>query len=338
MFVLRFVARCIGWLLLVLGMAASSAWIMAALFLDGPFGRLNVLLAAVICLGLLAILFFVRPLSLNAVSFFTLCALVLGWWFTIPASNDRNWQADMAETPWAESDGEVVTLHNLRNCDYRTETDYTPRWETRQVQLSQLTGLDVFVTYWGSPHIAHPIVSFRFQNGPPVCFSIETRKEVGEKYSPLAGFFRQYELIYVMADERDVIRLRTNFRETEDVFLYHSKTPPEVARALFLDYVRTANQLNKDPQWYNALTANCTTGVRLLTEAVEGARPWDWRLFVNGHMDAQAYELGMLDTTLPFPELKRLSRVNERGKAVGQAADFSAKIREGLPGFAAPKP
>jgi hypothetical protein len=118
----------------------------------------------------------------------------------------------VAKTPWAETDGERITLHNVRNCDYRTETDYTARWETRNVDLAHLSGLDLAINYWGSAWMAHPIVSFQFDNAPPICFSIETRKEIGESYSAVGGIYRQFELIYVCADELDVVRLRTCFR------------------------------------------------------------------------------------------------------------------------------
>jgi hypothetical protein len=333
MFVLSLIGRVLGWLCLALLLSLAGAWAAGALYFDGPFGDLNVLLSAVLLLALLAVVFFVRPGALKVAAFLAICAAVAGWWLTIEPRDDRHWQPGVAQTPWAETDGEIITLHNLRHCDYRTESDYTPRWETRTVRLSQLTGLDFFVTYWGSPHIAHPIASFQFADGPPVCFSIETRKEVGESYSAIGGFFRRCELVYVMADERDVVRVRTNFRTSEEVYLYRFKTPPAAARALFIDYLRTANQLHKEPRWYHALTDNCTSGVRLHSMAIGTAKPWDWRLLLNGHMDERAYDLGTLDTTLPFAELKRVSRINDRGRAAGDAPDFSARIREGLPGM-----
>ena len=143
----------------------------------------------------------------------------------------------MAQEPWAEVKGDEVTLHNVRNCDYRTEANYTSRWETRTVRLSQLTGIDLAINYWGSPWIAHPIASFQFADAPPLCFSIEARKELGESYSAIGGFFRQFELIYVVADERDVIRVRTKFRRGEDAYLYRTTAPPEKARERFMDYI-----------------------------------------------------------------------------------------------------
>ena len=148
---------------------------------------------------------------------------------TLKPSNDRAWQPDVAQTAWAEINGDEVTIHNVRNCDYRTATDFTTHYETRTVRLSQITGMDLAINYWGSPWIAHPIVSFQFADGPPLCFSIETRKTIGQVYSTLEGFYRHYTLIYVVADERDCIRLRTNYRREDVIFT----TPwfPQLKRA-----------------------------------------------------------------------------------------------------------
>jgi len=227
-------------------------------------------------------------------------------------------------------DGDVVTIHNVRNFRYRSETDFSPRYEMRRLDLNKLRGVDMFINYWGSPYMAHPILSFDFGSDGRVCFSIETRPEKGEAYSALGGLYRQFELIYVVADERDVIRVRTNFRKGEDVYLYHLKAVH--AREAFMEYIRTVNELHRTPRWYNAITNNCTTAIRHQRTASERA-PWDWRMLANGLGDELLYERGAIDRALPFAELKRISRVNERAKAAGEAEDFSKKIREGLPGM-----
>lgn len=259
--------------------------------------------------------------------------VVLCWWFTLRPSNDRPWQPDVEQTAWAEVQGDRVTLHNVRNCDYRTETDYTPRWETRTVNLPQLTGVDLAVDYWGSPMMAHPIVSFQFADSPPVCFSIETRKEIGESYSALRGFFRQYELIYIVADERDVIRLRTNFRKGEDVYLYRMNITPQRARERFLSYITSLNELRDRPRWYNALTTNCTTSIRTQQNASERT-PWDWRIVLNGKGDQMLFDKGRLVTDgLTFTNLKSRALINPAAQAAGDSPDFSALIRAERPGF-----
>ena len=259
--------------------------------------------------------------------------LVLMWWFSQQPRQDRLWQADVAELAWAQRQGDEITLHNVRNFDYHTETDYTPHWETRTVRLSQLTGADIFINYWGSPWMAHPIVSFQFADAPPVCFSIETRKEVGESYSALGGIYRQYELIYTMADERDVVRLRTNFRKGEDAYLYRTTIKPERARERFMEYLTTINELREHPRWYNAITTNCTTAIRSQHPSSERL-PWDWRLLVNGKGDEMLYERGGIATDgLAFPELKAQALINETARQANEAADFSKRIRAGRAGF-----
>lgn len=254
------------------------------------------------------------------------------WWFTLKPSNERDWMPDVAKTGWAEIDGNLVTLHNVRNCDYRTETNYTARWETRTVDLSHLTGIDMAINYWGSPYMAHPIISFQFSDAPPVCFSIETRKEKGESYSAVGGIYRQYELIYIVADERDVIRVRTNYRKVEDIYLYRLNIPLEKARERFMEYVTTLNNLKDHPRWYNAVTNNCTTSIR--TQHGKSRRPWDWRILVNGMADEMLYENGAFaGGKMPFAELKKRSLINKPALEANDSPDFSARIRANAPSF-----
>jgi hypothetical protein len=258
-------------------------------------------------------------------------AVVLAWWFTIKPSNDGNWQPDVAQLAWAEVNGDEVTLHNVRNCDYRTETDYTPHWETRTVRLSQITGIDLAINYWGSAWMAHPIVSFQFADAPPVCFSIEIRKKIGQTYSAIAGLYRQFALIYIATDERDVIRVRTNYRKGEDVYLYHTTISAGRAGERFLEYIHSLNQLRDKPRWYNAVTTNCTTSIR--TQHPPGERmPWDWRILLNGKGDELMYERHLIITGgLPFAELKARSLIDQRANAADAAPNFSELIRIGLP-------
>lgn len=260
---------------------------------------------------------------------------VLVCWLNLKPSNERPWQPDVAEMPWAEIHGDHVTLHNVRNCDYRTETDYTPRWETREVDLAHLSGLDIAINYWGSAWMAHPIASFQFDDAPPVCFSIETRKEIGEEYSAIGGLYRQYELVYICADERDVLRVRTNYRHGEEVFLYHTTATPAAARERFVEYITAMNELRTHPRWYNAATTNCTTSIRTQRAASERA-PWDWRMLFNGFGDEMMYERGLLAGGLPFAELKQRALINDAAIAADNSPDFSQKIRAGRPGFPQP--
>ena len=260
-------------------------------------------------------------------------AAVLAWWLTIKPTGDRPWQTDVARRGRAEIQGDEVTLHDVRNFEYKTETDYTPRWETRVVHLSKLTGVDLSITYWGSPWIAHPIVSFQFADSLPVAFSIETRKAVGQSYSVIAGLYRQYELIYIAADERDVVRLRTNYRQGEDVYLYRTTVTPEHGRALFLAYLDRLNRLHERPEFYNQITDNCTTNIRVANIAAQHGKapPWDWRVLLNGKGDELLYERGAIDRSLPFAALKERSLINKRAQAADASADFSNLIRVGLP-------
>jgi len=309
-----------------------TGWAAAALYFDVRVPALRAPLAGLYGLAVLAgwILVQRRVRVLFPLGGFI---LVLAWWLSLRPSNDRAWQPDVAVLPYAEIAGSRVTVHHIRNCDYRTPADFDVRHYDRTYDLDALRTVDLYMVYWGSPHMAHTMVSFGFADGAYLCFSIETRKETGEDYSAVKGLFRQFELTYVVADERDLVRLRTNYREGEDVYLFRLNTTPVQAREFFLSYVRTMNDLAREPRWYNAATNNCTLGIRV-QRAVSDRAPWDWRMLVNGHCDELLYERGKISTALPLAELKRASLINPRARAVGAGTDFSAAMRQGLPDLA----
>jgi uncharacterized protein DUF4105 len=304
------------------------AWGALALHFAGPVSG-RTALPLLWALGTLVVLTFVRPFGRKSAAFAVAVVLLLGWWSTLRPSNDRTWQPDVSRPPYGEIAGDRLTLHNVRNFDYRSETDFTERWETRTYDLSKLDRLDFYMSYWGSPSIAHTIMSWAFTDGQHVAVSIETRKEVGESYSAVAGFFRQYELYYVAADERDVIRLRTNYRG-EHVYLYPLRTPRDRARRALLQYVEAMNDLAASPQFYNAGTGNCTTTIRTNIEAMGVAMPFDWRYLVNGYLNELLYEHNIVDTSRPFAELQKTNLIDERAKAADQDPDFSRRIRDGI--------
>ena len=257
-------------------MLIAFAWAFGALWYDG-FGKAFAILNA---LAVPALFIFVKPWRVKLGIFAGWFALILGWWLTLAPSNEGDWQPDVSQLPYAEINGDTVTLHNVRNCDYRSATDYTARWETRTLRLSQLTGVDLAINYWGSPWMAHPIISFQFADAPPLCFSIETRKKTGQSYSAIGGLYRQYALVFIVADERDVMRVRTNFRKGEDVYLYRTSLTPDQARERFTEYLLSINQIRVKPRWYNAITTNCTTSIRHQHPSAERS-PWDWRMLLN---------------------------------------------------------
>ena len=127
------------------------------------------------------------------------------WWVLQKPSNNRIWADDVSQLLQSEVQGDQVKLINVRNFEWRTETDYSPRWEKREYDLSLLQSADLILSYWMGPHIAHTLVSFGFTDGRQLVYSLEIRKEKGEQFSAIAGFFRQYESILVAADERDAL-------------------------------------------------------------------------------------------------------------------------------------
>jgi hypothetical protein len=328
--------RVIGWGFLWLVLLLMTVWGGLAIYYSNLPAMVRPVAAGLFALVSLGIFIFGRPKIRAIIAFLVIFAGLVIWWFAIPPSNNRDWQPDLATLAWAKIAGDKVTIHNIRNCDYRTETDFTVQHYDRTFDLSKLKGVDFFLVYWGSPKIAHTMMSFDFEGEGNVCFSIETRKEKGEDYSTIKGFFRQYELIYVVADERDLVRLRTNYREKgkgEDVYLYRLNVRPEVARKVFLSYLGKVNRLKERPEWYNALTDNCTTSIRQHTMPYNPNHRFDWRMIVNGYIDEMLYERKLINTSLPFAELKKRSYTNPKAQAADKDPAFSRRIREGLPGI-----
>jgi hypothetical protein len=307
-----------------------------AIYFDSPIAPLRSFAAILYLVAVLAAYFFFRRNHRWLIVAYAGFALVAIWWLSISPSNDRDWKSNHVRTAYASINGEQVTIQNIRNCDYRTELDYTCEWETRSYSLSNLRGADLFITWWGSPWIAHPIVSFDFGNQGHVAMSIETREAVGQSYSAIRGFFRQYALAYTVSDERDVIRLRTNYRKDEDVYLFRTTVATPLARKIFLDYLQRVNELHERPEWYNALTNNCTTNIAVsIAEARDTRVRFDWRILFNGKMDEMLYEhKGLVTDGQSLPALKEQAHINAAAKAADKSPDFSTLIREGRIGFA----
>jgi len=307
--------------------AAGVVWSMLALWFDGPSSRAAAgTLAIATALGSLLLAASVRPLRRGLMAAIVPVVAVGLWWSTIAPKNDGDWMPDVANTARASFDGSRVTIQNIRNFEYRSENDYDRNWETQSFDLDRVKGIDLFLSFWGPTIIAHTIVSWEFDDGRHLAISIETRKEKGETYSALRGFFRQYELYYVVAEERDLVGLRTNYRG-EEVFLYHLRVPAAEARALLIDYLKKVNSLAEHPQWYNALTANCTTTIRSHTRHVGISQRLDWRILANGRLDELLYERGEVDTSVPFAELRARSDITKAAIAADNSPDFSSVIR-----------
>lgn len=253
------------------------------------------------------------------------------WWNGNEPSNDRDWQVEVARLAYADIGDPLVTLHNVRNFHYRTEDDFDVDYYDRTYNLDDLITADLVASYWMGPHIAHIFLTFGFRDGSHVAVSIETRKEKGEEYSTLAGFFRQYELYYVVADKRDIIRVRTDIRSNpkEDVYLYRLNASPSLIRGVFLDYLNAINRLHEHPEFYNTLTTNCTTGIWMHSRINPERVPLSWKVLLSGHAPEYLYEMGRLDNSAPFPELQQRARIKRGAANDGDFGEFSRLIRQG---------
>jgi uncharacterized protein DUF4105 len=318
---------------LILG---TGAWGTLALYFDGPENdTLRNLLAIVYAIGCLAALgaYCTRRFRwIAAISYTSMFIVLFAWWSMIEPSNDREWQSEVAVLPFATFDGNLITVHNIRNFDYQSETDFTVDYDERTYDLTKLDSVDLIAAYWMGPMIAHTFLSFGFGDDH-LAISIEARKEATEGYSSIKGFFKQYELIHIVGDERDLIRVRTNYRKDppEDVYLYRLTAPIENGKRVFLDYLKTINKLRDRPKFYNTLTANCTNVIWMHTQLNPNHIPFSWKILLSGFTPEYVHEQGRMNSDLPFAELQRRSQINEIALQSDQAHDFSQRIRASLP-------
>lgn len=256
------------------------------------------------------------------------------WWLSLAPRQDRVWADDVAQRLRVVSfDGRHVVLENVRDFHWRSEEDYDARWVRREYDLQQLRSADLVMSYWMGPAIAHTLVSFGFDDGRQLVFSLEIRKERGESFSALGGFFRTFESTLVAAEETDIIRTRTNARG-EDVYLYrlHGLRRAQL-RALFAAYLDQARRLDAEPAWYNTLTSNCTTIVFELARQIAPGLPLDHRLLLSGYLGEYAFDQGALQPGYDFATLQARGRITARAKQPQAEDDFSAWIRHGVPGM-----
>jgi hypothetical protein len=312
---------------------ALAIWGGYALWFRVPGGAalrlLAVALWAAFNLGMVLALSPSRLALVGAVFAAAFCGLLL-WWRRLLPSNDRAWADDVAQMTSGSVEGNQVVLRNVRNFDWRSATDYTQRWETRSYDLDRLRSVDLILSYWTIRAIAHVLISFGFDDGDQVAFSVEIRRERDEEFSAVGGFFKEFELSVLAADERDVIRLRTNVRG-EDDYLYRLRIPGPAMRSLFLAYVEQANRLVRAPRFYNTVTVNCTTLVHQMMNHIVGNLPLDYRLVFSGYLPGYVYQVGGLDRRYTLEQLRSFGRITERARISDRSPSFSADIRQDVP-------
>jgi hypothetical protein len=337
---IRTLLRFSGRLAASLALLLTALWACLALWYQLPATPVLKIAAAVLwgCFGLVALVLLWRGRAARALlSYAVGFAVLMTWWSTILPSQNRAWADDVARQLTARVEGHMVTMDNVRNFDWHSDTDYTPRWETRRYDLDRIRSVDVALSYWSGPAIAHTLVSFGFDDGRFLTYSIEIRKERGESFSSVGGFFKQFETSLVAADEHDVLRVRTNVRG-EDVYMYRVRLPQPEMRSLFLAYLDESAALVRAPSFYNTLTANCTTIVYSLARRIVPGLPMDYRLLASGYLPDYLYDVGGLTPGFDMAALRAAGRITDRARAFDKnpgTEDFSQAIRRGMPGVAA---
>ena len=327
-------SRRIAKALASLALALSAAWGALALWYQSAGGMPGQTLAALLWAGFgaVAIALWWRRRPRLLLAYLAGFAALLLWWSGIAPTHQRVWADDVARMVDGRVDGSIVTLENVRNFDWRSDTDYLQRWETRSYDLNHLRSVDTAMSYWTGPAIAHTLVSFGFDDGRYLTFSIEIRKQRGESFSAVAGFFKRFETSLIAADERDILRVRTNARG-EDMYLYRIAMAPAAMRAMFLSYIDEAASLRRTPRFYNTLTDNCTTVAFDMARRIYPDLPLDYRLLASGYLDEYLYDAGALTPGYTLAALQAAGHITARARAADQAPDFSSLIRRGMPGI-----
>ena len=293
------------------------------LFRSARWGRWLVLGWAIVVILLFVIL---RPIWLSFAIFLGVTALFFAWWFRLKPRHDRDWESTVAVLPRAVREGDAITMENVRNFDYRSLDDFTPRYETRTYHLANLRGVDAIFFVWEISWMGHPVLVFDFGPDGRICMSIEVRFRKGQRYSIIRGLYRQQELIFLAADERDVILRRTKYSPNQKAYLYRLNVEAEELRAVFLDYVEAINKLRERPRWYHVIFTNCATAFYRLPST---RYRLDWRVIANGRLPWALYKDGRLDRTLPFAELRQLAYLNDVANAAPEEG-FGDHIRHEL--------
>ena len=323
------VSSALGWLIVgsrFLFRAVLVAWATLAIYYSNlPWTGLRLWLAGAFAAFSIWALWLSHQRRMPFV-FLVMFLGVVGWWISISPSHDREWRPEVAVMPRAFIDGDRVRITGVRNFDYVNRNDFTVRWEEREVLLSHLAALDFYVSYFSEGPVGHTFLSFIFDNAPPLSISIETRPEVGEGFAPIASLFKQFELIYVVGDERDLVGVRANHRR-EPVYLYHLNASADDARRLLLVYLGRINELADQPEFYHLLANSCTINIVRYANAAGRAGRFDIRHLFNGLVDSYLYHSGRVDTTLPFADLRRRSLINAAAQAADRSPDFSQRIR-----------
>ncbi len=319
---------CVARVFAMIVLLGMVAWAAAALNYSTLPTTLRPIAAVVMAVGgLWAVLRRKHPWVTRGVLLGVWLVVAL-YWMSIKPSNDRDWVTDVAVLPTVQFEGDKVTIENVRNITYRSADDYTPAYDRRTYDLGALHSVGFVVSYFSTLQgIAHTFLTFGFSDGQYVSISIEVRKELGESYSPITGLFKQFEITYIIGDERDVIGSRTTYRN-EDVYLYPMALNKADIRSLFEDMLVEVDKLTKEPAFYNTLYPNCTTSiVQHLRNIRPGSAQFDIRMLLNGFSDQLAFERGALATDLSFDEARQQFRINALARAAGDAPDFSQQIR-----------
>lgn len=318
----------------------TSLWVLLFIWVHQPFSvtlASAFILVWIVLVGLIFYIYKKQPeqrAKVLTLYFFAFCVVLLIF-FSMTAKNDRIWRPENTELMnFRFVDGQVE-IDNVRNFIWQDNEQYEVQWEKRRYRLDDLQSVDLVISHFIPGPIAHVFVSFGFANGEYLSLSLEVREELGEGFSTIGGFFRQYELALVVGDENDLIFSRTNIRG-EELYIYPLKMEQIEIQMMFLEYLNKANRLRHQPRWYNTLVSNCTTILFDLTEHATGSIPRDYRVLLPGLLPSYLYDHGLVSQAISLEQWRKMAHVNPKTKHLNtglqtENTNFSKLIRQDLP-------
>lgn len=315
-----------GAFLFWVAMPLGSLWAATALWVQFPQTRWLVMPAF---LALVMLIIWLRLTSSWGWLPLACAALLIGGWYaSLMPRQDRNWAPDVQRIVKGRVEGDILTVDNIRDFRWETATlAHQQNWQSRQIDLRKLEGADMITSVWDNPLIAHLLVSFRFKDEAPLTLSVEIRREAGEEFSALGGFFRQFEQSLIAATEEDILAWRAGPRG-EEVRLYPLSLRPKQLRPVLEGFIALGNDLNQDAQWYNTVTANCTTVVWNLSKAIGPKLPLDISLLASGKLPEYLESFGALAGTGDVETKRARALISLDGTEGLTGQDFSQAIRQ----------
>ncbi len=243
-------------------------------------------------------------------------------------THNKNWRPEQSRLPSAKIKSNTIKIKDIRNFTFHSESNFDQSYYDKEFDLNQLVSLDyIHQPFHRMPLAAHTFLSFGFSNGDYISISFEARRKKGAGFSSIKGLLRYFGLIYIVADEKDILRLRA-LHHRDKIYIYPLKASPEKIQALFLDIIERINRIKEKPEFYNTLLSTCATNlVKHVNNIFYLNIAIGPKVLLPAFADRLIYKFGLVDTELSFKEARKKFLINKKIHKFADHPDFSRKIR-----------